>query len=499
MRALLFPGRLFVCVLALPLGTALAAVPVVLPAGEKPADWSSALGQADFAAAPAAGNGASVVITKGADAWTVTVKDGKGGTQVMNVLPPQSSQDRDDMLWLAADVLRTAGAFVASAPPPPPVAPPPPPVAPPPPPVAPPPPPVAPPPPPGPVPPVVVAPTPPPPAAVASDAAQRAEQTRLRETLVQLAQKSAWDGVEDAYARLLKLGAKGFAPAPRDHVLGAQAALFTGRTADARARYVAARDAGAPEAPVALEALAKLFGEARVTVPRRYAGAGSLVPAAMPLPPEQRASVETAARRLAARESFEGLLPLGDYSVDGVPFRVAAGQTATVVLEAPPASGPTGVWADVGAGAGVRGELGAAADLRVGGGWAAGLVRAVARVDVRTASAITALGESRRAGSLDLTLGAGAGLGGDWDPRALLLVGGSRRAFTEDGTSAGAALVPTVGVELAAERALASGLAVSPWLDALVDLRPVQVVTPSATVDLSPLELRAGVSLLWRP
>ena len=120
------PRRLLVLSFLLGSASAEAAVPVVLPPTETPAEWASALAVGDLVLAPA-GAGASVTIVVGKDSWILRVKDQRGNVQELNVLPPATSQDREDMLWLATDLLKQAGAFLAPTPvaaPPPPVPPP---------------------------------------------------------------------------------------------------------------------------------------------------------------------------------------------------------------------------------------------------------------------------------------------------------------------------------------------------------------------------------------
>ena len=112
---LVVPRRLLVLSFLLGIASAEAAVPVVLPPTETPADWSSALAVGDLVLAPA-GAGASVTIVVGKDSWILRVRDQRGNVQELNVLPPATSQDREDMLWLATDLLKQAGAFLAPTP-----------------------------------------------------------------------------------------------------------------------------------------------------------------------------------------------------------------------------------------------------------------------------------------------------------------------------------------------------------------------------------------------
>src|SRR4051794_23467741 len=80
------------------------AVPVQLPAQEKPADWQQALSLAGLAPG-APGDGAWVEVVAGPTQWTVRVRDTRGVVHEAPIPPPVSEQDREDLAWLAASLV----------------------------------------------------------------------------------------------------------------------------------------------------------------------------------------------------------------------------------------------------------------------------------------------------------------------------------------------------------------------------------------------------------
>jgi hypothetical protein len=91
-----------------------AAVPLQLPAGEKPEDWKTAIALSlGGLAIGAPGTGPSLVVTGGTEYWKLRVIDGTGKIHELTVLPPLSDADREDMLWLGIDILKKTGAFDA--------------------------------------------------------------------------------------------------------------------------------------------------------------------------------------------------------------------------------------------------------------------------------------------------------------------------------------------------------------------------------------------------
>lgn len=96
-----------------------APVPVLLPAGQNATDWADALaarGLAVSKGAPAAGP--SIVLLDKRDYWEMTVRGWGGEIQTVNVAPPTSAAEREDLLFYASTLL---GKAPASAPAPVPV------------------------------------------------------------------------------------------------------------------------------------------------------------------------------------------------------------------------------------------------------------------------------------------------------------------------------------------------------------------------------------------
>jgi hypothetical protein len=172
------------------------------------------------------------------------------------------------------------------------------------------------------------------PAAVAGEV-ERAEHTRVSEEMRKLAARNAWTAVEAQYRRLVELEAKGEILDPKEHILGGQAARALGDVTAARERF--ARAASTSALPDALGPIAEIdasYGRVVIGFDARWSGKRELVAAEMPFAPDQRAAVELAQRRIAAGQDFEGLLPLGTYSVSGNTVTVLSGigQTAELRL-----------------------------------------------------------------------------------------------------------------------------------------------------------------------
>ena len=162
---------------------------------------------------------------------------------------------------------------------------------------------------------------------------EKAEHTRVGEEMRRLAQRNAWYGVDQGYRKLEVLVPKGEVITPKEHLIGAQAAQALGDITSARVRFVRARDAGlAAEAAPILETIDANYGQVIVRFEKKYTGAGALVSNEPPFAPDQRASLEFVTKTLAAKANYDGLLPLGPYTLDGQEFRVAPGQPAVVTL-----------------------------------------------------------------------------------------------------------------------------------------------------------------------
>ncbi len=120
-----------------------------------------------------------------------------------------------------------------------------------------------------------------------------------------------------------------------------------------------------------------------------------------------------------------------------------------------------------------------------------------------SASSIGLLGETEEIHRLDLTLGGGLALGGDWGPwiQPRLGLGLLRFSSGEPATALGGLRVPTLGLCGGLARELGGGLAALGELGLDRDLRAVRLVKEdgSASVLLPPSHLFVGLGLRWSP
>ena len=73
-----------------------------LPAGQAEEGWAEILLSRNMVAnraAAAAPGGASVVVTDKTDHWEMTVRDWSGNVQTVNLPPPTSPEEREDLLF----------------------------------------------------------------------------------------------------------------------------------------------------------------------------------------------------------------------------------------------------------------------------------------------------------------------------------------------------------------------------------------------------------------
>ena len=168
------------------------------------------------------------------------------------------------------------------------------------------------------------------------DAVVRAEHHRLTTELHKLASRNAWPGVEAKYADLVALGTE----VPTEvHHLAADAARARGdtQTAYRRLLLVIAADGHDPRADAEMQNIRDNFGA--LTVRRLDATPILLAPYEPPLRPDAIKSIAFAREVLLTTGGFEGLVPVGGYTlgVDHV-FRVSAG-LAPVLVERKPGDG----------------------------------------------------------------------------------------------------------------------------------------------------------------
>lgn len=163
-----------------------------------------------------------------------------------------------------------------------------------------------------------------------------AEQRRLQDELLKHAQRNGWPAVEKVYRRLLALEVR---TPPRDHVLGAQAALQGGDVLLAwhRLRRAEPPLGGDPEMRAAYESSRALLEgiEARYGLISIYVREDKLPALArpeMPFSQEERDAIASVREHLRTERGYRGVLPAGRYSVDGHHFNVDADWTGWKVV-----------------------------------------------------------------------------------------------------------------------------------------------------------------------
>lgn len=190
---------------------------------------------------------------------------------------------------------------------------------------------------------------------------EHAEHTRLSEELRKLAQRNAWSAVETNYEKLEALEPSGEVLTFEEVRLGFEAARSLGNMTAARDRIVKAQKLQHnADLDAALADIDGSYGRVTLTFDKRYVGDRNLVPAAPPFAPDQRASIAFTIGKLQNKEDYAGLLPAGDYTIDGRAFTVKAGQSEPVTLNVKPQKeNERGAAVSI-AYSGVRLELGAA-------------------------------------------------------------------------------------------------------------------------------------------
>ena len=174
---------------------------------------------------------------------------------------------------------------------------------------------------------------------------EEAEHTRLAEEMNKLAARNAWRGVEAAYKKMLPLERRGVVLTFEDHFVGAQAASNLG---DINATYTRAkRAAQVAETPNQtrraenwIREIESNYGQVELRVSSRFEGTVVLQIGEMPFANDQRAAYDVARQSVSERGSYDGLLPLGEYTFG----EEGAGSTFTITATSEPQKvvlGPT--------------------------------------------------------------------------------------------------------------------------------------------------------------
>jgi hypothetical protein len=160
-----------------------------------------------------------------------------------------------------------------------------------------------------------------------------AERYRLQSEMDRLARRNVWKGVERTYTELLALE---IALSTGDHLLGAQASQSRGEMLQAMERFAAAVKAGQPaesaegsdNAPLAeavrtLEFFTSRYGRVDIVVDKGRI-AMLVRTDGMPFSAQERESIVYARDHVVKDKIFRGLLPIGNYMIDGEKFEITA-------------------------------------------------------------------------------------------------------------------------------------------------------------------------------
>ncbi|MDP2313350.1 MAG: hypothetical protein Q8P41_10625 [Pseudomonadota bacterium] len=183
------------------------------------------------------------------------------------------------------------------------------------------------------------------------------------------------------------------------------------------------------------------------------------------------------------------------------PAAVTPAPGSATTLPAREDTGP-GPWISAGGGIGLRAAAGPAGDLRLDGGWyLTDALRVGGGLGVRTASALPEAGDTRTMGNVDLIVeGAWSITRSKIRPYLGAHMGLGIRSFADAGTPLLTATVPILGGEVGVDIPLgATALHLAPSVRVQGDLRAIELRNETGATLLSPVEIRAGVVLVYRP
>lgn len=180
-------------------------------------------------------------------------------------------------------------------------------------------------------------------------------------------------------------------------------------------------------------------------------------------------------------------------SLNGVPNAGA--------VEAPAGQSSAGIWVSAGGGLGFRPAVGVVGDFRIDGGWhVTRALRVGLGLAFRTAAALPAAGADRQMTDFDLVLEGAWVSEARLAPYAGAYLGMAARSFTSAGEPLVEGALPILGAEGGVIIPLGElPLAAAPSGRIQTDLRGVQIISAAGTTALSPIEVRAGLMLVYRP
>ena len=159
-----------------------------------------------------------------------------------------------------------------------------------------------------------------------------AERYRLQAEMDRLARRNAWKGVERVYKELEALGDL----STNSHLLGSQAAQSRGEMLQAMQRLEVAvavgegseeateeSGSGLADAKRALELFTSRYGKVDISVDKSRIS--MLVRTdGMPFSAQERESIVHARDQVVEARVFQGLLPIGNYMIDGEKFEIVS-------------------------------------------------------------------------------------------------------------------------------------------------------------------------------
>ncbi|MDP2307026.1 MAG: hypothetical protein Q8P18_13465 [Pseudomonadota bacterium] len=174
---------------------------------------------------------------------------------------------------------------------------------------------------------------------------------------------------------------------------------------------------------------------------------------------------------------------------------------SSVEVVAPKKEPGSGFWMGAGGGVGMRPAAGVVGDLRIDAGWyVTPGVRLGAGLAGRTAATLSMLSAGHTMTDIDVVVEAAWAPPSKVAPVVGLYFGGASRQFMAAGEPVASGLFPIVGGALGMQIALGDlPIRLEPAVRLQGDLRAVELRSQDGLVPLSPIEVRAGLVLIYRP